>query len=163
MIELRLIRSDDISEINSWPEYVNEFAQMDYAVREHGWIDEFRSNAKTRIYVADLDNRVIGFSLLNIASEGEAEFRIAMHPGLTGKGLGKEVTLITLKTGFRQLKLDKIHLIVRKNNYRAGKLYERLGFIFTGESVHVIQGKQIEFNDMTITKEKFNNLNSEEV
>jgi len=37
--------------------------------------------------------RVIGFSLLSITREREAEFRIALpFHGLLGKGLGEEVT-----------------------------------------------------------------------
>lgn len=141
MVELRLTRTEDFAEINKWPDYIDGFAQMDYALREHGWLDEFRNRPKTWIYIADLNKQVIGFSLLSITAEGKAEFRIAMHPRWTGKGLGREVTLATLKTGFQQLNLDRIYLIVRKNNHRAAKLYESIGFTTTGESVHAIQGK----------------------
>ncbi len=42
------------------------------------------------------------------------------------------------------------------------KLYESLGFVIIGGSIHMIQGKRIEFTDMAMTKEKFNNLNAEE-
>ncbi len=159
MIELRLIRTDDIADINNWPHYVNGFAQMDYALRERGWLDEFSSRPNTWIYIADLNKQVIGFSILSITGDREAEFRIAMHPGWTGKGLGREVTLATLKTGFGQLNLDRIYLIVRKNNHRAAKLYENIGFAITGESIHTIQGKRIKFTDMVMTKERFSDLN----
>ncbi len=54
--------------------------------------------------------------------------------------------------------LEKIHLIVRKNNHRALKLYRSLGFSKIGESVHAIQGKRIEFIDILITKEQFDKL-----
>jgi len=79
-----------------------------------------------------------------------------------GKGLGREVTLATLKTGFQQLNLDKIYLIVRKNNHRAAKLYESIGFTMTSESVHAIQRKLIEFIDMDMTKGTFTDLKIEE-
>jgi len=52
-------------------------------------------------------------------SKGEAEFRIAIHPHLTGMGFGRQVAIATLKIGFLKLKMDRIHLIVRKNNYPA--------------------------------------------
>lgn len=128
---------------------------MDYALREHGWLDEYMNKPKTRIYVADLDKEIIGFSLLSITAEGEAEFRIALHPRWIGEGLGREVALATLEVGFQQLDLYRIYLIVRKNNPRAARLYESIGFVTTGETVHAIQGQYIEFNDMAITKEKF--------
>jgi RimJ/RimL family protein N-acetyltransferase len=162
MIELRPISPEDVAEIKNWPSYSDGFEQMDYALREHGWLDEFRQRPNTWLCTAELDKQIIGFSLLSITAAGEAEFRIAIHPHRTGKGFGKQVTLATLKTGFRQLNLDRIHLIVRKNNYPAAKLYESLGFAILGESIHTIQGKHIEFADMAMTKEKFNNLNAEE-
>ncbi len=157
MIRLRPIRTDDIAEIKNWPVYVDGFEQMDYALRDNGWIDEFWNRPNTWIYIAEVNEQIIGFSLLSMTTDREAEFRIAVHPRWTGKGLGKQVALAALNTGFRQLNLKKIHLIVRKNR-PAAKLYESIGFIKSGESIHTIQGKRIVFFDMTIPIEKFNNL-----
>jgi diamine N-acetyltransferase len=162
MIELRPIRTEDVTEIKSWPSYRDGFAQMDYALRAHGWLDEFMSRPKTRIYIADLNKQIVGFSLLSITAEGVAEFHIAIHPHWTGKGIGRKVVFATLKAGFRKLNLDQIYLIVRKNNLHAAKLYESIGFDLTGESVHMIKGEYIDFNDMMMTKEKFNKFNAEE-
>lgn len=162
MIKLRPIRPEDISGIKNWPPYGNGFEQMDYALREHGWLDEFGGRSKTWIYAVELNNQVIGFSLLSVTAGEEAEFRIAIHPAWTGKGLGREVALATLKNGFRQLNLARIRLIVRKNNLRASKLYKSIGFAATGESVHTIQSKDIEFIDMDMTREQFENLKIEE-
>jgi RimJ/RimL family protein N-acetyltransferase len=162
MIKLRPISDEDIAEIKSWPSYTDEFEQMDYALRENGWFDEFRGRAKTWLYAVESNNRLTGFSLLSITADKEAEFRIAIHPDWTGKGLGREVTLATLQTGFRQLNLARICLIVRKNNPRAAMLYKNIGFVTTGESVHAIQGKDIEFIDMNMTREQFDKLKFEE-
>lgn len=79
MIELRPITAEDAAEIRNWPPYSGGFAQMDYALREHGWLDEFMSKPKTVIYIAGLNKQIIGFSLLSVTAEGEAEFRIAFH------------------------------------------------------------------------------------
>jgi len=135
---------------------------MDYALRENGWLDEFRGRPKTWIYAIESNNRLIGFSLLSIASGEDAEFRIALHPDWTGQGLGREVTIATLETGFRKLNLDRIHLIVRKNNFPASKLYKSIGFAAAGESVHAIEGKDIEFIDMDMTREQFDSLKPKE-
>ncbi len=162
MIKLRPIRTEDTAEIKNWPVYVDGFEQMDYALRDNGWIDEFWNRPNTWIYIAEVNGQIIGFSLLSITADREAEFRIAVHPHGTGKGLGKQVALATLNTGFRQLNLKKIHLIVRKNNGPAAKLYESIGFTKSGESIHTIQGKRIVFFDMGIPIEKFNNLGREE-
>ena len=162
MITLRSIRPEDIAEIIKWPPYANGFEQMDYALRNNGWLDEFRDRAKTWIYAVAANNLVIGFSLLSVTNEKEAEFRIALHPDWTGKGLGREVTLATLRKGFGQLRLAKIHLIVRKNNPRAARLYATIGFIAAGASVHTIQGKDIEFVDMNMTRDQFEKIKIEE-
>ncbi len=158
MIKLRSISAEDIAEIKKWPPYSSGFEQMDYALRDDGWLDEFRGRSNTWIYAVELNDQIIGFSLLSVTSDEDAEFRIALQPVWTGKGMGREVTLATLKTGFGQLSLAKIHLIVRKNNLPALKLYTSIGFVTTGESVHTIGGKDIEFIDMDMTRERFTDL-----
>ena len=96
-IELRLIRTEDIAAIKKWPPYSCGFEQMDYALRDNGWLDEFRNRTNTWIFAAELKKRVIGFSLLSVTANKNAEFRIALHPDWTGKGLGIDVTLATLR------------------------------------------------------------------
>jgi RimJ/RimL family protein N-acetyltransferase len=155
MIELRLITDEDVAKVKNWPSYTDEFEAMDYALRKDGWLDEYRERPMTWIYVAELDKQTVGFSLLSTTGEGEAEFRIAIHSRWIGKGLGKKIAFATLKKGFRQLNLTRIHLIVRKENKVASKLYESLGFIKSGESTRMIQGKIIEFINMNLTKEDF--------
>lgn len=158
MINLRPITDEDFSQIEAWPSYRDEFERMDYALRQGGWLDEFRNRADTWIYIAESDNRAVGFSLLSVTAKGEAEFRIAVHPHRTGMGFGREITINTLKRGFQERGMDRIHLIVRKNNYPAMKVYERLGFKRTGESIHAIQGQAVDFFDMDIDAEIFHNL-----
>lgn len=161
VIELRQIRPEDIAEIKKWPAYVDGFEQMDYALRENGWLDKFRDKPGTWIYAVEMNKQVVGFSLLSITAEGAAEFRIAIHPHWTGRGLGRDATLATLDTGFHQINLVRIYLIVRKNNPRAAKLYESIGFVKISDSVHTIQGKRIDFIDLEMTRARFNNLKME--
>ncbi len=162
MIDLLPIKTEDVAEIKNWPVYDDGFAQMDYAMREQGWLDEFWHRPDTWIYVAKFNQQIVGFSLLGSMPEGKTEFRIAIHPHWTGKGLGKRVTIAALKAGLGQFNLDQIHLIVRRTNHRTAKLYKNLGFSTIGESNHIIQGKSIEFTDMVMTKENFYNLHPEE-
>jgi len=114
MIALRSIFPGDIAKIKKWPPYRGGFEQMDYALRDNGWLDEFRDRDDTRIFAAELNERLVGFSLLSTAAAGDAEFRIAIHPKWTGKGLGTEVTRATLQAGFGRQALSRVHLIVRK-------------------------------------------------
>ncbi len=154
-IRLTPITPANAGEIKKWPAYTGGFEQMDYALRENGWIDEFQNKAGSSIYAAKANGKLIGFSLLGKTSDDEAEFRIAVHPLRVGQGLGGKIAVQTLEKGFKELGLKRITLIVRKNNHRASRLYERLGFSRTGESVHVVRGEEIEFIDMEIGREKF--------
>ena len=163
MLFLRPITTEDIAVIHAWPSYGNGFKQMDYALREQGWLDEFRGRADTLIYTAISGNKIIGFSLLKRTTDHEAEFRIALHPYEIGRGYGRTVTELTLKTGFKQLGMEGITLIVRKSNPRAAQLYRSIGFAVTGESTHAIQGKDIDFIDMYMTRERFNELTIKEM
>jgi [ribosomal protein S5]-alanine N-acetyltransferase len=45
-----------------------------------------------------------------------------------GKGIGEEACRLILDYGFRQERLNKIHLAVYASNPKAKRLYERLGF-----------------------------------
>jgi diamine N-acetyltransferase len=155
MIELRPITVDDMVEVKNWPAYSAGFEAMDYALREGGWLDEYGERPMTWIYVAVLNGQTVGFSLLSKTADGEAEFRIAIHPQWIGKGLGSQIALATLKKGFGLLNLSRVHLIVRKENHVAIKLYESIGFIRSGESTRMIQGKIIEFMDMDMSRENF--------
>ena len=162
MIDLRPMTERDAAEIRTWPVYSQRFEQMDYALRHGGWLDEFRNKYNTHIYLAVSEEQTVGFSLLSVTANGESEFRIAVHPQHTGVGFGRAITLATLQTGFRELNMERIYLIVRQNNHPAMKLYESLGFKRTGESTHAIQGQPIRFYDMDIDRETFGNLKAEE-
>ncbi|MDA8090500.1 MAG: hypothetical protein M0Z61_09830 [Nitrospiraceae bacterium] len=88
MINLRPMRTENITEIKNWPAYTGDFEQMNYALRENGWLDEFSNRPNTWIYIAELGKQVVGFSLLCIEVDGEAEFRIAIHPCRMRTGFG---------------------------------------------------------------------------
>jgi hypothetical protein len=47
---------------------------------------------------------------------------------------------------------------IEKTIIGALELYKSLGFLKSDESVHMIHGGKIEFIDMLITKEQFNNF-----
>ncbi|WP_273120579.1 GNAT family N-acetyltransferase [Ferrovum myxofaciens] len=76
---------------------------------------------------------------------GEAEFRIALRSDKAGQGLGWIVTSETLEKGFDEIGLTRIHLIVRKNNLRAIRLYHRLGFTLRGECHKDVNRKPTHF------------------
>lgn len=135
----------DKQAIALWPAYPEEFRELDYALRENGWLDEFMGKENAWIYVAERDQVPIALSLLAMGEESEAEFRIALHADYLGKGLGRVIARRTLELGFHVHGLRRIHLIVRKNNHRARKLYESMGFQPSGSCMKVVDGCRVEF------------------
>jgi RimJ/RimL family protein N-acetyltransferase len=143
--------SDQASILN-WPPYPLEFAELDYALRSDGWLDEFRDQPDTDIYVAELDKHIVGFTILSKTGQAAAEFRIAIRADELGHGIGKLFAATTLNSGFTKMGLSRIHLIVRKNNLRAIRLYKKLGFSISGESSKTISGKSVDFLEMIMMK-----------
>lgn len=158
MPELRGLREGDVAQIKGWPPYPRDMEQMDYALRENGWLDECRARPDAFVYAVEEGGDLIGFTILLKTGAAEAEFRIALRPDKTGLGLGESITLQTLKMGFEDHRFSRIHLIVRKNNGRGIRLYQRVGFVDRGECRKDIQGVPIDFRLMEMSREEFTRM-----
>jgi RimJ/RimL family protein N-acetyltransferase len=161
-ISLRPMRDGDVSAIRGWPPYQDAYAQMDYALRLNGWLDEYYTRPGSWCYIAESDGKTVGFSLLLKTGAQNAELRIALHPAKTGLGLGGRIMMSVMETAFSQLGFDTIHLVVRKNNFPAIRLYERLGFRNRGDCTLFIQGMPVEFFKMDIDRREFQFLKTGE-
>ncbi len=150
---LRHLRAADAACIARWPVYPDEFAELDYAVRQNGWLQEFQDQPGAHCFVAEESGEPVAFSILAQTGEAEAEFRIALRADKIGSGLGMLLASETLAGGFGELGLLRIHLVVRKNNYRAIRLYERLGFLRRGECCKTFNGKPVQFLVLDLQKD----------
>ncbi len=147
------IEQKDIVAIKKWPKYIGIHAQMDYAIRENGWLDCFCGVPGNYGFIFKIKELRVGFSLLIHSGKQEAEFRIIVHPDFVGSGHGKQIIRKTLAIGFKKLELNEINLIVRKNNSIAKSLYLDSGFTQQGEIKKNIHGKDIDFFVMKMCKE----------
>lgn len=156
-MKLREMNEQDIAVIKSWRAYPEDFKDLDYALREMGWIDQFSSKEETKIYTGEENGVIIGFTILSKdeGAGGQAEFRIALNPDMLGQGVGKRLAQMTLEMGFQELGLHETYLIVRKNNHRARLLYEHIGFRYSGECCKEICGTMVDLFEMTLDKETF--------
>jgi RimJ/RimL family protein N-acetyltransferase len=155
----REMAEQDIAVIQNWPAYPEEFKDLDYALREAGWISEYLGKDGTMIYVAEERGVLIGFTILSRdnyeTKSSSAEFRIALHPDMLGQGAGEKLARMTIRKGFEQLGLDRIYLIVRRSNPRARKLYLHCGFKDTVECRKEVNGIEVDFQEMELEKENF--------
>jgi RimJ/RimL family protein N-acetyltransferase len=156
---LREIAEQDISAIQSWLTYPEEFKDLDYALRGSGWISEYLGKEATIIFVAEVRGALIGFTILSgddaDGKSSSAEFRIALHPDMLGQGTGEKIARMTIKKGFEELGLDRIYLIVRSSNPRARRLYQHCGFRDTGECRKEVNGIVVDFLEMELEREDY--------
>jgi len=102
MIVLRIMEAADATAIQNWPSYPSEFEDLDYALRDNGWLAEYRGKPDTLIYVAEQAGERVAFTILSRTGEAEAEFRIALRADKLGQGLGGAITSMTLKKGLQK-------------------------------------------------------------
>lgn len=152
---VRELHDGDVAEIRQWPVYTGDMLPLDYALRSQGWLDTLRNQPGVTTLVAVVDNELIGFTLLMRTGAAAAEFRIALRADKTGQGWGKTIAALTLQRGWTALGLSRVHLIVRKKNSRAIRLYQRLGFIVCGECRRAVQGVLVDLLEMSIDCRQF--------
>lgn len=146
------MRAADVAAIHRWPPYPSWAKDLDYALREGGWLDQFPESPRTRRLSAWRAEELVGFSILADIAEGDAEFYIAVHPDRIGSGIGRAITRETLTVGFREFGLDRIHLKVRDWHERGIALYQSEGFRITGTCITDVQDRPIRFVTMEIRK-----------
>jgi RimJ/RimL family protein N-acetyltransferase len=144
-VSLNPLSANDVEQIRAWPKYSGAFAPLDYALRSGGWLDMFPESSRTRRLGAWVNAEFVGFSLLVDITQEAAEFYIAVHPALTGKKLGEQITTATLLFAFRELQLKRVYLKVRIWHTGAKRLYEKCGFVVTGSIREEIQGEMVDF------------------
>jgi diamine N-acetyltransferase len=156
---LRELTEQDIAVMQSWPAYPEEFKDLDYALREAGWISEYLGKNGTTICVAEDRGVLIGFTILSSddadGKSSRAEFRIALHPDMLGQGAGEKLARMTVGKGFEELGFQSIYLIVRRSNPRARKLYQHCGFKDTVEYRKEVNGIVADFQEMELERENF--------
>ena len=141
--------------IATWPVYPPEYAELDYALRVNGWIDEFAGKPETHLYVFEQDGELIAFTILAGTTAGEAEFRIALRADRLGRGLGKALTTMTINQGFTVIQLHRLHLIVRTDNESAKRLYLNSGFVYCGKVSKITNGKQVNYLAMELLRDNY--------
>lgn len=170
MYKLREIKKEDLEKINNWRndnELINylgaPFRYINLEV-DCRWYDNYMQNRDknlrcTIIETSD-ENNILGLvSLTNIDFiNRSAEFHIMVgDKNNRGKGIGYFSTTEILKHAFSNMNLNRIELGVIESNYRAIKLYKKIGFKHEGikrESTYK-NGKFVNMIIMSILKEEF--------
>ncbi len=151
---IRPLTTVDRVAIKHWPPYTGDFAPLDYALRDGGWLDMFPESAVHRQLGLWQGEKLVGFSLLTGIQDRQAEFYIAIHPSETGRGFGQRATRAVLDYGFARLGLQMIYLKVRAWHARGIHVYGKMGFVATGEKTEAIQGADVRFIIMEVRPDR---------
>lgn len=101
---------------------------------ELAWIRKVMANHNDYRCAILADGVYVGNIYLTDIGDGCATYHIFIgNRNYWGKGVAREASLQIIDYGFKDLKLDKIVLEVKRQNERAIKLYLSLGFVILSE------------------------------
>lgn len=143
MYRLREIEKKDIITINNWRNDTKLIQNLGAPYRyinidvDEKWYSDYMNsrNRQVRCAIVGDDDMILGLvSLVSIDHLNQsAEFHIMIGTEENqGKGVGMFATTEMLRHAFFNLNLNRIELTVLENNFRAQKLYEKVGFIREG-------------------------------
>ncbi|WP_271800487.1 GNAT family N-acetyltransferase [Dietzia maris] len=100
------------------------------------WHKAIRENPDRRDYVFETeDGTLVAMSGVKLVRDkNRSEFYVFVNPDTQSRGIGTLATKLTLMECAREKKFNPLWLTVRKENTRAVKIYERLGFQVVEES-----------------------------
>ena len=170
MFRLRELNRSDIEEINKWrnnSELIDflgaPFRYINLDV-DNDWYDSYMKNRNTTVRCAivseENENQILGLvSLTNINYLNQsAIFHIMIgNEEYQGKGIGTFATKEILNHAFNNLNINRVELLVLKQNTRAINLYKKVGFIQEGIKRQCIfkNGKFVDVVMMSLLREDY--------
>ena len=99
------------------------------------WVGISRYEEKATLYAIKNDELYVGMVGIGYDEDGVSGYinPMMIDEKHQGKGYSKEAMLLAIEKLKSEYKVSEIHLGHRKNNMKAGKLYESLGFIIIDE------------------------------
>lgn len=170
MFRLRELNRSDIEEINKWrnnSELIDflgaPFRYINLDV-DNDWYDSYMKNRNTTVRCAivseENENKILGLvSLTNINYLNQsAIFHIMIgNEEYQGKGIGTFATKEILNHAFNNLNINRVELLVLKENTRAINLYKKVGFIQEGIKRQCIfkNGKFVDVVIMSLLRDDY--------
>lgn len=88
--------------------------------------------------VLELDNELVGYQISTASAWGAHLARLAVHPSWQGKGIGNAI-VTDLMQQVRKRGYHRLTVNTQENNLRSLSLYQRLGFMATGDRYPVME------------------------
>ena len=142
-VVLRRMRREDAENVVRWrsqPHVADQLFSRPPTIEEHRrWFDAVRVSSDRQEFIictglaaTEVPIGTIGLSGIDRHHE-RAEYGIVIgETSALGKGVAAEASLLLLVYAFQTLGLHRVFLQVFRDNARARRLYERLGFVEEG-------------------------------
>ncbi len=105
-------------------------------VEEVAWIESFRREPHSKLFVAEKDERILGLIEFQAHNAKETHhggtFGMTVIKDVRGQGIGTALLQTLLDWATRQSKVKRVELEVFSNNTGAIALYEKFGFVHEG-------------------------------
>ena len=105
-------------------------------VEEVAWIESFRREPHSKLFVAEKDERILGLIEFQAHTAKETHhggtFGMSVIKEVRGQGVGKALLQTLLDWARRQPKVERVELEVFSNNADAIAFYEKFGFVHEG-------------------------------
>lgn len=146
LIKLRPLTSDDIEIVRNWrnQESIRQ-GFIDQSTiepwQQEKWFVKYTNDDCDLMFIIEYFNHTQYKPVGTVAlykinrTNNSCEFGRLMIGERVAKGLGRVATAVIVEFAIRQLSMESISLQVLKNNSRAIKIYEDVGFEIYGESV----------------------------
>ena len=133
MIELEELNVDNWLKVMELT--VSEEQKDIFPISNVYWVGISRYEEKTTLYAIKNDELYVGMVGIGYDEDGVSGYinPMMIDEKHQGKGYSKEAMLLAIKKLKSEYKVSEIHLGHRKNNMKAGKSYESLGFIIIDE------------------------------
>ncbi len=144
---LRKLEEKDAPYMEEWmkDEKINRYFRFDpdkvtfISVLEFIKNNQNNRNSYNFAITDDEDTYLGTVSLKNLDINAKnGEYAIALRSSAQRTGAGRFATIEILKFAFEELGLERIYLNVLSENEHAIKFYQKIGFIYEGESYHHI-------------------------
>lgn len=97
--------------------------------RHQIWFEDTLNNSSVNIFIAEFAEGPVGYSRLSMFDSCEAEISIATDYKYRGKGFGGQILSLTIsEVNSLELGIKKLVAVIKKENLRSIRLFEKFGF-----------------------------------
>jgi ribosomal protein S18 acetylase RimI-like enzyme len=123
--------------------------------KQQKFIDRILSEKKSILFVAESDDKLVGFILASgsnlMRNQHSVYLVLGVHEEYQGKGVASQLFSRVFEWA-KENGISRLELTVIKNNYKAVNLYRKMGFVIEGEKVHSLMIKGEPVNEYYLYK-----------